>query len=48
MIVVDRQKSQALADFSMFLCSRIESIEEWVEINYYACKQAIKTKKSKL
>jgi hypothetical protein len=39
MIVVERQKSQALANFSMFLCSRIESIEEWVENNSYACKK---------
>jgi hypothetical protein len=27
----DRQKSQALADFSMYLYSRIVSIEEWAE-----------------
>jgi hypothetical protein len=31
LIGAERQRSQALADFSMYLCSRIESIEEWAE-----------------
>jgi hypothetical protein len=31
-LAAERDRSQALADFSMHLCARIESLEGWAEM----------------